>query len=232
MKTLALLKAFLVLVSLGFSSSPAIAGLIKYTYASGDLDWKSTFIAGQNNWQESINEDDGKISFVFSVDIDEAKISSSSPSSFLIADSDIQTDVAYDNNWERNTFLHFTSGKLILNPDKSVSYWDLFFTVYVHHSDFDTRLNQLINHRIYIKSSGGNKTCNCDYFHEVLNIITQRPQNTWIIASSGDSIYSSGTSFDSWSMEKIPVNEPKGFVLAALGLLGFFLVRAQKTQGS
>ena len=231
MKTPVLLKTFLVLVSLGFSSTPAVAGLIKYTYASGNLDWKSTFIAGQNNWEEFINEDDGKISFGFSVDIDETKISSSGPSSFLIADSDIQTDVVYDNNWERNTFLHFTSGKLILNPDKSVSYWDLFFTAYVHHSDFDTRLNQLINHRIYIKSSGGNNTCKCDYFHEVLNIITRRPQNTWIIASSGDSIYSSDSAFNNWSMEKIPVSEPNGLALATQALLGIVLVRIRQTQG-
>jgi hypothetical protein len=89
MKISVLLKTFLVLMSLGFSATPAVAGLIKYTYARGDLDWKSTFIAGQNNW-------------------------------------------------ERNTFLHFTSGKLILNQD----------------SDFDTRLNHM---PAYLKRFFNNK---------------------------------------------------------------------------
>jgi hypothetical protein len=64
-------------------------GINKIYLPRGDLDWKSTFIAGQNNW-------------------------------------------------ERNTFLHFTSGKLILNQD----------------SDFDTRLNHI---PAYLKRFFNNK---------------------------------------------------------------------------
>ena len=217
------LKILFPLIFLFLYTSHASAGLLKYIYASNSLDWQYTLIAG-SEYHELINEADGEISFDFSVLIDDTLLSSTSLTSLSIKNSVVDPDVIYEG-YGSNVFTHFTSGRLNLNPDKTVNSWDLFFTIYVRNTADTHYQTQLKNHRIYLKSSGGGATCDCDVFHEISYILTQRPHNTWIRASSGDSLYTGSSSFENWSIERISVSEPGSVALLIAGLFGLAVIR-------
>lgn len=207
-----------------FIAGRAFAGLVTYSYSSKSLDWIYSLSVGHEQ-PEIKSQEDGEVSFKFSFSIDDALISNSLPTTFIINDSQINPDVLYRDPYTTFNFFHFTSGKLIVNPNKSIDYWDLFFTIYVNDKDYSADLNRMSNHMIYIKSRGGANTCNCDTFREKLNILTQRPYNTWIIASNGDSFYQRDTSFANWSYERISITEPGGLALIFLGTISLVAIR-------
>lgn len=224
MKCLNVIKIVFVF-TLIYSASTS-AGLIKYSYSSGSLDWQHMLIAGQD-WEEILSEEDGEISFNFSVLVDESNISKSSITNVSFNSSEVNPDIVFMSS-SGHAITHKTSGFLKLNPDKSISSWTLFFSINLKAFGDSDYVHRLTSHRIFLKSGGGQNTCNCDEFDEFTHFVIPRPHYTWIRASNGQSLYTSPSSFDNWSIESVAVSEPYSLGLLALGLIGLLIMRNKK----
>ncbi len=230
MKPFILVKNLVTLFGLLALSQSTFAGLIQYTYSSKPLQWEKTLIAGYEWEEEVINEDDGDISFQFSFTLDDTLISSSALSKIFITNVELLTDSAFDSNWWEPEFTTSTNAKVIINPDGTINAWSFIFKSHINDATRNTLVNKMRDHKIYINSQGGKGTCNCDFFQEKTNFVIERPEDSWIIASYGDATYKSNNALSQWKIEKIPVTEPAGLVLTALGLLGLAATRRIKNN--
>ena len=220
-----------VLVILGsFFIAHTSAAYLQYTYTSDALEWQTTFL-NDYDWGAEINNDpDGKIEFGFSFNLDESLLSSTSPSSFIIQNAEIVTDTTMGNEYYEPDFHSLVYGKVIINPDRTIKFWNLIFAIEARDLNESTYLNNLINHNVRVISAGGTTTCNCDRFWEDVNIVTRRPQNTWIVAATLDNYYRNDSDFDNWSLTQISVSEPGSLILVALGLTGFLVMRRREND--
>lgn len=71
---------------------------------------------------------------------------------------------------------------------------------------------------LYIRSSGGADSCNCDKLQRTSNVYTQRPQNTWLIIGPLEVNYAADNQSTQWKKTSVP--EPQAWaLLLSAGLL-------------
>lgn len=213
-------------ITVSFFIAQSSSAYLQYTYESDALDWQFTklndfdFDGGEIN-----NDPDGNLIFRFSVNIDEAQLSSTTPTSFIVKDANVFTDLAFGGEYYDPSFHSLFYGKITINPDRTIKFWNFITTVEVSDLNEGNYLNKLRDHDVRIISAGGATTCDCDRYWEDLNITTQRPYNTWIIAAKLDNHYSVDSDWNNWTVTEISVAEPGSLALMIFGLTGCLLLR-------
>lgn len=229
------MKPFMLLLQFfGILSSFFIAQIssayLQYTYSSDVLEWQSTFVNDTDFGEEINNDDDGNIIFNFSFDIDENLLSDAAPTSFIIKNANVVSDTSLGDFFYDLDFHSLVYGRVIINPDRTINYWNLILDLAIRDPRESDRLNNLRDHDIRIISGGGLNTCNCDRFWEDINVTTQRPYNTWIIAATIDNQYRNDSSFAHWSVAQTQVAEPGSLLLVFIGLVGFLMLRRKENN--
>lgn len=211
-----------------FFIAQSSSAYLQYTYESDALEWQYTHLNGYE-YDEINNDPDGNIVFRFSFNVDENLLSSTAPTSFIIKDADVFTDTTMGSEYYDPDFHSLFYGKIIINPDRTIKFWNFVTAIEVRDLNENNYLNNLRDHDVRIISAGGLTTCNCDRFWEDVNITTQRPHNTWIIAAILDSHYRNESDFDNWTVT--PVSESGSLALLGIGLAGcLFMRRKEKTK--
>jgi hypothetical protein len=229
MKPFILLPHLFVLLSSFFIAQTSSAYL-QYTYASDALEWQSSFLNNEDFGDEINNDPDQQIVFNYSFNIDESLLSDLTPTSFIIKNAEVYSDRSLGDAPHAPDFNPLVSGRVIINPDRTIQYWNFILNLSLSDPDESEYLNKLRDHDIRIASIGGRNTCNCDRFWEDLNLTTQRPYNTWIIAATVDNHYRSESDFNNWSVKQAPVSEPGPLILIAFGIMGILAIRRNKLR--
>jgi len=224
MKPFILLPHFFVMLSSFFIAQTSFAHL-QYTYTSDVLEWQSTLLNGVDFGEAIKNNDDENIVFNYLFNIDENLLSDAAPTSFIINNADVYSDRSLSDPFHEFALDSLTYGTVIINPDKSIRYWNFILDIAITDLDENNLVNNLRDHDIRIISQGGLTTCNCDRLWENMNLTTRRPHDTWIIAASVDNYYRSESDFDNWSVEQLSVTESNPLILVAMGLMGILVMR-------
>ena len=204
------------------------AAYLQYTYTSDALEWQTSILNGEDYGLELSTDADGKISFGFSFNIDENLLSDTSATAFIIKDANVFTDTTVGNEYLTPDFHSLFYGKIIINPDRTIKFWNFVTAIEVRDLAESRYLNHLRDHDIRIITGGGTTTCNCDRFWEDINITIPRPQNTWIIAATLENQYRSESDFNNWTITPVDVPESSSLILMSIGLAGCFLIRRKK----
>ena len=229
MKPSIILPRLFVMLSSFFIAQTSFAYL-QYTYTSDVLEWQSTFLNDMDFGEEINVDEDRSIAFNYSFNIDENLLSDSSPTSFIINNADVYSDRSLGNPFHEFDFHSLVYGRVIINPDKTIQYWNLIFDIAVSNLSEYEQVSRLQDHDIRIISGGGRNTCNCDRLWEDINLTIPRPHYTWIIAASVDNYYRSESDFNNWSVEQSSVAESNPLMLAAIGLMGILIIRRQRIK--
>lgn len=209
---------------------------LQYTYSSDALEWQTSILNGEDYGLELSTDADGKIAFGFSFNIDETLLSDTAPTSFIIKDAEIVTDTTVGNEYLTPDFHSLFYGKIVINPDKTIKFWNFVTAIEVRDLADSRYRNHLRDHDIRFISAGGVTTCNCDRFWEDINITIPRPQNTWIIAATLENQYRSASDFNNWTITEITapmaaavsVPESSSLSLFGIGLVGCMLMRRRE----
>jgi len=227
MKHFIFLPHFFVILSSFFIAQTSSAYL-QYTYSSDVLEWQSTILNDWDYGSELNSDEDGNIAFNFSFDIDENLFSAVTPTSFTITNANIYSDTSLGEPFDETDFQSIVNGQIIVNPDMTINYWNFILDIAVSDPRENDQLNELRDHDLRIMSAGGVNTCNCNRFWEDINVTTQRPYNTWIIAATIDNQYSNDSSFTDWSVEQTEVAEPVSLLLMIIGIIGVLMMRRRE----
>jgi len=209
---------------------------LQYTYSSDALEWQRSILNGEDYGLELSTDPDGKVAFGFSFNIDENLLSDTAPTSFIIKDAEVVTDTTVGNEYYTPDFHSLFYGKIVINPDRTIKFWN-FVTAMEVRDLADNRIqNHLRDHDIRFITAGGASTCNCDRFWEDLNIIIPRPQNTWVIAATLENQYRNASDFGNWTINSITipsaalvsVPESNSLALLGVGLAGIMLMRRRE----
>lgn len=207
------------LLAVGICSfSPLASAYIQYDYSTGLLDWKLD--KGQSNIHQQLTDLD-KVSFDFSIKIDETKLSSTSSTLVTITEADVTPKFSGGYDQGIYEFKPKVRGRVEINPDRTMKYWYLLFDLKVNDLTLTAEQNKSINKELNLGSFGGANTCNCDllqeqYYNRVL------AHTAW--GKNAAKRYGNRSDFDNWTITaKVP--EGNGFMLAAIGLLGLFMIR-------
>lgn len=201
---------------------------LQYTYASDTLEWQNTILNGYDYGEEISDDDEGDIAFGFSFKVDEGLVSDTTPTSFIIQSADFFADKGLGNQYGESDLRSLVYGKVIINPDRTIKFWNVIFAVEVKNLADSAYLNKLRDHDIRVISAGGATTCNCDRLWEDLNITTQRPYNTWIIAATLENYYRSDSDISNWSVKQATVSESGSLALVGIGLMGCLFMRRKQ----
>lgn len=134
----------------------------------------------------------------------------------------------FGNEYSTPHFHSLFYGKIIINPDRTIKFWNFVTAIEVRDLAESRYLNHLRDHDIRIITGGRLTTCNCDRFWEDINLTIPRPQNTWIIAATLENQYRSESDFNNWTVTEVNVPEPNSLTLATIGLLGVLMLRNRK----
>jgi len=227
MKHFIFLPHFFVILSSFFIAQTSSAYL-QYTYSSNVLEWQSTILNDWDYGSELNSDEDGNIAFNFSFDIDENLLSAVAPTSLTITNANIYSDTSLGEPFNELDFQSIVNGHVIVNPDKTINYWNFILDIAISDPRENDQLNELRDHDLRIMSAGGVNTCNCNRFWEDINVTTQRPYNTWIIAATIDNQYSNDSSFTDWSVEQTEVAEPGSLLLMIIGIIGVLMMRRRE----
>jgi hypothetical protein len=231
MKPFIILPRLFVMLSSFFIAQTSFAYL-QYTYTSDVLEWQSTFLNGMDFGEEINVDEDRSIAFNYSFNIDENLLSDSSPTSFIINNADVYSDRSLGNPFHEPDFHALVYGRVIINPDKTIQYWNLILDLAISDLSENEQVSRLQDHDIRIISGGGRNTCNCDRLWENINLTTRRPHDTWIVAASVDNYYRSESDFNNWSVEQSAVAESNPTMLLAIGLMGILVIRKKSIKQS
>jgi len=227
MKAFILLRPLFAILS-SFLIAQTSSAYLQYTYSSDVLEWQSTLLNDEDFGEEINSDEDKNIFFNYSFNIDENLLSSTTPTSFIINNADVYSERSLGDPYFEPDFHSVVFGKVIINSDKTIRYWNLTLDLAINAINEYEIVNKLSDHDIRILSKGGLSTCNCDRLWEDINLTTRRPHDTWIITSTVDNYYRSANDFDNWSVNQLSVMESNPLPLVAIGLLGLLAMRGKK----
>lgn len=181
---------------------PSVA-YTEYTYQSNILPWESS-IVNSEDYPEPLLVDGAELpSFGFSFSLPDNELSIDAVKSFSLSDIDVWINDAYFG-WYARDLASSSSGSVGINPDGSVAFWELMFSLNEIVTPDSPSTVALTDYNINILSAGGAGTCNCDHLNNDWNILTQRPQNTWIIAATAEVNFRDTSEINNWLVTAVP----------------------------
>ena len=193
---------------------PSVA-YTQYTYQTDILPWESSLLNSED-YGEPILVDGGELpSFGFSFLIPDNALSTDTVTQFALSDIDVWINEAFFGWYERD-LASSSSGNVGINPDGSLAFWELVFSLNEIVTPDSPPTVALTDYGIDIVSAGGAGTCNCDHLNNQFNALSQRPFNTWIIAATIESNFGDVSNVNNWSATAVPA--PAAWLLLLSGL--------------
>ena len=208
------LIAFLLLCGVAL---PSVA-YTEYTYQTDILPWESSLVNSED-YPEPPLVDGGEFpSFGFSFLIPDNALSADSVTHFALSDIDVWINEAFFG-WYDHDLASSSSGSVGINPDGSLAFWELVFSLNEIVTPDSPPTVALRDYKIDILSAGGADTCNCDHLNNRSNALSQRPYNTWIVAATVENNFRDASDVNNWSATAVPAPAAWLLVISSLAFL-------------
>ncbi len=220
-------KRFLAIVSLVISV-PASAYL-EFTYTSPELPLTAAFMDGYP-WDIA---DIGLMPVGFSVSFKtpEQDLSRKPITHFFMDDFTFSFRSEHDLLYYPLRLSPASYGRVSLNRKGEILGWNLMITITeLITPDTNMWAYRNINHRVDIKSQSGTGMCNCDVFTNRFHPTTWHGHWIQLVLLQFD--YSAANDVGSWTIEKVPVPEPRMTLFLVIGILGLLWYRRAQRGAS